>query len=71
MNSETYKMKLLGDGDIVKQLRFMAKEYDGPDGQSLNAQENNRIKKAALLKAANLIENYELLRVLDNGKSNL
>ncbi len=56
MNSEQYIKKLLGDGDLVKQLQFMASEYTGPCGQSVTVQRANQIKRQALLDAIKIIE---------------
>jgi hypothetical protein len=58
MNSEQYLNKLRGDGDLVKQLKFMASEYTGPGGQSVTVQTANQIKRQALLDAVEFIEQY-------------
>jgi hypothetical protein len=69
MNSETYLNKLRGDGDLAKQLKFMASEYTGPSGQhvtiwsstcgerkSATVLEAARIKRQALLDAVKALE---------------
>jgi len=61
MNSETYLNKLRGDGDLAKQLKFMASEYSESyaayaSGQSATVLEAARIKRQALLDAVKALE---------------
>jgi hypothetical protein len=50
MNSETY-LKHIQEGSLIDRLKFMAKEYDGPCGQSSTVMAANAAKKANLLEA--------------------
>jgi hypothetical protein len=68
MYGNKYLDRLNADGDLIKQLRVHAKEYDGPCGQSMTGMEANRIKKQTLLDAAKEIEDLreKLLIATDN-----
>ena len=58
MNSETY-LKHLQEGSLIDRLRFMAKEYDGPCGQTNTILVSRAAKKTNLLEAIELIEEAE------------
>ena len=55
MNSEQY-LKKLREGSLVDRLGFMAKEYDGPCGQSCTVMEANANKKKNLLEAIEILK---------------
>jgi hypothetical protein len=52
----------LAGGNFAKMLRVMAGEYSGIGGQCVNAQHANQCKRAALLKAAEVVEENAKLR---------
>ena len=57
LKGNAYLDKLQAGGSLPGMLRFMAKEYTGPSGQAEPGMTANQLKRAALLKAASLIEN--------------
>jgi hypothetical protein len=55
MNSETY-LNQFRTGTLQDRLKKMAAEYDGPCGQGMTIMETNRLKKAALLEAIEMLD---------------
>lgn len=54
-----YLDKLTAKGSFPGMLRFMADEYLGPGGGSTTTQTANTLKRAALLRAADMVEQME------------
>jgi hypothetical protein len=62
MNSEQY-LQALRDGPLHQRLRFMAKEYDGPCGQSMTVQMAGKYKQDNLVAASALAMVCDSLQV--------